>query len=169
MSIAKQDRLNLRLAKSIEDLKKLHPISVEFHSESRFRDIKYSAGKRDALWQKTLSKPDFFGMIMVELGDEVVGYSFVSAGEYIVGTDALLTTVFAFYVRSHFRGTLVGGKAAIRLVTAIKRWSEARNAQEILVHATSGIDIERTDRFFRRARFNVIGGNYALRLIDSSK
>ena len=37
-----------------------------------------------------------------------------------------------------------------------------RGAVEIQVHATSGIEISRTDRFLRHAGFRQVGGNYSL-------
>jgi len=36
--------------------------------------------------------------------------------------------------------------------------------REVILHVTSGIDLDRTDRFVRKAGFRLFGTNYALRL-----
>jgi len=157
-------KISLRLANSISDLEYLRPVSVEFHSESRFQDIPYSHKKRDDLFIKAINEPNYYALIIAELEDEPVGFIFCTAGEYLVGYKDLITTVYSFYVRKKFRGTLAGGKAAVRLLAGVVKWSEARDVREVMIHVTSGIDVQRTDRFLRRAKFGVIGANYSLRL-----
>lgn len=156
--------LVLRLATTIGDLEFLRPVSVELHSESRFSDIPYSHKKRDDLFARALDDPDRYALIIAELAGEPVGFIFCTVGEYLVGYGDLITTVYSFYVRRKYRGTLVGGKAAVRLISGVIKWSDARDAREVMIHVTSGIDIKRTDKFLRRAKFGVIGANYSLRL-----
>ena len=163
-SAAKQGKISIRLANSISDLEFLRPVSVEFHAESRFADIGYSHKKRDDLFMKAINNPAFYVLIIAERDDEPVGFLFATAGEYLVGYGDLITTVYSFYVRRKFRASLVAGKAALKLLSAVVKWSEARNVREVMIHVTSGIDLQRTDRFLRRARFAVVGGNYSLRL-----
>ena len=157
-------KLNLRLAGSVADLEYLRPVSVEFHEESRFGDIPYSHKKRDDLFMNALRDRARYAPMIAELGGEPVGFLFCSTGEYLVGYRDRITTVYSFYVRRKYRSTLVGGRAAVRLLSAAVRWSEVREVREIMIHVTSGIDVRRTDRFLRRAKFAVIGANYSLRL-----
>ncbi len=157
-------KLNLRLADSIADLEYLRPLSLELHAESRWRDIPYSHKKRDDLFMNAIDNKKRYALMIAELADEPVGFLFCTVGEYLVGYDQLITTVYSFYVRKKFRGTLLGGRAAVRLLSGVTRWSEARNVREIMIHATSGIDLKRTDRFLRRARFGLVGGSYSFRL-----
>ncbi len=159
-----QRRISLRLANSISDLEYLRPVSLEFHAESRFCDIAYSHKKRDDFFMKAIDDPKFYALIIAELEGDPVGFIFCTAGEYLVGYGELITTVYSFYVRKKYRFTLAGGKAAVRLLSGVVKWSEARNVREVMIHVTSGIDMKRTDRFLRRARFGVIGANYSLRL-----
>ena len=163
----KQGKISLRLAKSVSDLEYLRPVSLEFHAESRFGDIAYSHKKRDDLFMKAIENPRYYALVIAEREDEPVGFIFATVGEYLVGYGDLITTVYSFYVRRKFRASLAGGKAAVRLLSSIVKWSEARNAREVMIHVTSGIDLQRTDRFLRRARFGVVGGNYSLRLGQS--
>ncbi|MEE4188497.1 MAG: GNAT family N-acetyltransferase [Roseobacter sp.] len=157
-------KIKLRLASAISELEYLRPVSLELHGESRYADIPYSHKKRDDLFIRAINEQQHYALFIAELDDEPVGFLFCTVGEYIVGYGDLITTVYSFYVRHKYRGTLVGGKAAIRLVASVVKWSEQRKAREVMIHATSGIDVQRTDRFLRRARFGIIGGNYSLRL-----
>lgn len=157
-------RVILRLADRAADLEMLRPLSVEFHEESHFRDIPYSHKKRDDLFMRAIDEPAHWGLLIAEHGGDPVGFSFITAGEYIVGYDALMTTVYSIYVRKNIRGTFLGGRVALRLLTAIKRWSERRNCREIMIHVTSDIDIDRTHRTLSRVGFMPVGMNYALNL-----
>ena len=84
------------------------------------------------------------------------------AGTYMTGGDAILVTVQTLYVGASFRRSLLGGRIATRMLAGAVRWAEARNAREIMIHVTTGIDVARTDRFLRKAGFATLGGNYAL-------
>jgi hypothetical protein len=157
-------KLNIRLANSESDLDYLLPVSLELHNSSRFRDIEYSREKRDRLFMKAIENPNASALFVAEIDDIPVGFLFCGIGEYIVGTGQLFTSVHSFYVRESYRHALIGGRAAVRLLASVVNWSQARGAREVMIHVTSGIDIQRTDKFLRRANFNVIGANYALRL-----
>lgn len=157
-------KITTRMAGTLADLEYLRPVSLELHAEGRFRDIPYSYSKRDDLFSKAIDAPEFYALMIAELDNEPVGFLFCTVGEYIVGYDDLITTVYSFFVRKKYRGTLAGGKAAIQLLTAAVKWSQVRDVREVMIHVTSGIDVQRTDKFLRRAKFGVIGANYSLRL-----
>lgn len=159
-----KSELNLRFAKSKEDIDFLWPLLLELHDESRFRDIPLARAKCDRLLSKAFDNPDQYALVLAETGDGPIGFVFCSVGEFLVGTDDLMTTVFAFYVRERARATMIGGRAAIRLLSTIIEWSRKRRSREVMIHVTSGIDIQRADKFLRRARFKVVGANYAFSL-----
>ncbi len=158
------DKMTIRLANNEQDFALLRPVSLELHAESRFADIPYSFAKRDKLFRQAIDSPQTHALIIVEYKQQPIGFLFCAIGEYMVGTDVLLTTVYSFYVRQHYRSNAIGGRTAIRLLSAAIKWSQARNSNEIMIHVTSGINIQRTDHFLRKARFNAIGANYALKL-----
>lgn len=164
-----RSKLHVRLADSLQDLEFLRPVSLEFHAEARFRDIPYSHKKRDDLFAQALNKPNRFALLIAEYGEQPVGFLFCAVGEYIVGYQDLITTVYSFYVRKQYRSTLIGGKAALRLLNGVVKWSKPRRVREIMIHVTSGIDIQRTDKFLRRTGFGVVGANYALRLANDKE
>ena len=73
----------------------------------------------------------------------------------------LVATAISFFVTKKVRTSLRGGEAAIRLLKGYLRWAALRKAQDVQVHVTSGIDLNRTHRFMQKAGFVPIGGNYA--------
>lgn len=158
------DKMTIRLADSDQDLTLLRPVSLELHAESRFANIPYSIVKRDKLFIQAINSPQTHALIIVEYKQQPIGFLFCAIGEYIVGTNVLLTTIYSFYVRKQYRSNAIGGRTAIRLLSAAIKWSRARNSKEIMIHVTSGIHIQRTDHFLRRAGFNTIGANYALQI-----
>jgi GNAT superfamily N-acetyltransferase len=121
---------------------------------------------RGDLFSQALSKPDRYALMVAEYKGESIGFLFCTAGEYLVGYKDLITTVYSYYVRKKYRGSVIGGKAAVRLLSGAVKWSKVRNVREVMIHVTSGINIQRTDKFLRRAGFGVIGANYSLSLAN---
>jgi hypothetical protein len=164
VQVSKKSQIIVRLALAEEDIELTRPLSVELHAESRFSNIPYSHKKRDKLFKQALDKPEVFALMIAEYNGMPIGFLFCTAGEYIVGQDELLTTVYSFYVSKKYRGYIVGGKAAISLLNSVVKWSKNRKVTEIMIHVTTGININRIDKFLRHAGFVVTGGNYALSL-----
>lgn len=156
-----RSHIALRFAKTKADVDKVFPLMVELHETSRFHSIPLSREKCNRFASRAFDNPDRHALVLAEIDDEPIGFIFCSLSEFMVGTDALLTSVIAFYVGRRHRATMAGGKAAIRLLSTIIEWSRKRGSREVMIHVTSGIDIQRTDRFLRRANFKVIGANYS--------
>lgn len=153
--------LVMRLANSDEDLEFLRPVIVEFHKESHFSSVPISHEKIDNMFFDALANPDHAAVMMAAFNDEPVGFLYCVAGEYLSGCDATVTTIHTYYVRPKFRRSVLGARVAIRLLKAAVRWAEQRRSREIILHVTSGIDIQRTDRFVTKAGFRIFGANYS--------
>ena len=119
---------------------------MAFHTESHFGDIPFSEQKRDRLLARALDRPDRFALLIAAYDDRPVGFLYCSISDYVVGRDDLITTILSFYIGGEFRNSIIGARAAVRLLKGAVRWSEARAAREVLVHATAGIDVTRADR-----------------------
>lgn len=50
----------------------------------------------------------------------------------------------------------------MRLINAIKIWSDTRGAKQVLVHVTTGSNLKSTDRLLRRSGATLIGGGYVV-------
>jgi len=164
-----QDRprkLNLRLAEQADDLAALQPLLAEFHDESHFAGVPLSMEKIGAMFDEALARPDRFGVMIADYAETPIGFLYCFAGEYFGGHTALVTTIHSYYVSRRHRRSVLGARAATRLLKGAIRWSEQRQVREVILHVTSGIEIDRTDRFVRKAGFRMFGANYALRLTD---
>jgi hypothetical protein len=49
-------------------------------------------------------------------------------------------------------------------MVAFRQWAENRGAFELNAGVSSGVELQRMDKFFRRLGFRFTGGNYSLRL-----
>jgi hypothetical protein len=81
-----------------------------------------------------------------------------------VGCYIKMATNHVLYISGTLRETVLGGRVAIKLMRLFIDWAKSNGADEINVHATSGIDPERTDRFLKRLGLQPYGGNYTVRL-----
>lgn len=75
-------------------------------------------------------------------------------------TNALVAHDHAFFVVPEYRGS----SAAIKLLKVFHRWAEKRNAEILNVSQRVGVEMERFDRFMRRAGFEPRGMNFSMTL-----
>ncbi len=54
--------------------------------------------------------------------------------------------------------------AGLKLLAAFRNWAENRDVFELSVGISSGVELEKMDRFLKRLGFRQTGGNYALEL-----
>ncbi|WP_425089657.1 N-acetyltransferase family protein [Stappia sp.] len=161
-------RLRLRLARNDKsDYRAALALAREFHGRTMFRDSPFSEAKARRLFERAVAQPERYGLVLAErwgradgAAGGLVGFAYVQAGEYFLAERDLLATVLALVTRQEIAGTPLGGRAALRLVAALRQWARERACKHVLVHATGGIEPARTDRFFRRCGFKVVGGNY---------
>ncbi|GAB5540178.1 MAG: hypothetical protein Salg2KO_22810 [Salibacteraceae bacterium] len=59
----------------------------------------------------------------------------------------------------------MGGKVGVKLLRLVTEWAKAQDAEEMHIHATSGIEPNRADKMLTRMGFETIGGNYVVRLV----
>lgn len=160
--------VQVRMLRAEQDIEATWHLSLALHRESRYAKLRMDKTKRnDYLRENMLGKPDRFGMLIAEWRGRPVGYLACAANRFLYG-DEIITSCLAFYVQPAFRKTLLGGRIAVKLLDAYRRWAANRRAVEIQFHVTSGIDIAATDRFLRRAGFRQSGGNYALGLLPQT-
>lgn len=161
---ANANSVQVRLLRTEHDIESTWPLSLALHRESRYAKLRMDKTKRnDYLRENMLGKPDRFGFLIAEWRGRPVGYLACAANRFLYG-DENIASCLAFYVQPTYRKTLLGGRIAVKLLDAYRRWAVNRRAVEIQFHVTSGIGIAATDKFLRRAGFGQTGGNYALAL-----
>lgn len=145
-------------------------LAREAHRNTIFRDILFSADKASATIYRAMAQPDRNGLIYAAPGsdaslaeDGLYGFASVHAGEYFLGTGTLIATVQTLNISQKLSGTSLGGKFALRLVQAVRRWARTRNCEHLLVHVINGMGVEDADKFFRRCGLKTIGGKHVVR------
>lgn len=141
-------------------------LAREAHQNTIFRDIPFSEEKARAIFEKATAQPNRFGLIYAVPGgrtlaeDGLYGFASVHAGEYFLGSGTLIATVQTLNISGSLSGKMLGGKVALRLMQAIRKWAKARRCSYILVHVTNGMSASESDQFFRRCGMATVGGNY---------
>ena len=156
--------LSVRLLTSERDIEETLPLALAARAESRFSEYPLDADRyRRFLAERFVADPVRYGFLIARHGERAVGMLACQAQRLIFG-DVTVASCLWFYVLASCRRTLLGGRVAVRLVDAGRRWALNRKAVEWQMYVTSGIHIGQTDRLFRRLGFRQTGGNYAMRL-----
>ena len=156
--------VSVRLLANEHDIEETLPVALAARAESRFRDYPLDADRyRRFLAERFVADPKRYGFLIARHGERAVGMLACQAQRLIFG-EVTVASCLWFYVLGSCRRTLLGGRVAVRLVDAGRRWALNRKAVEWQMYVTSGIHIGQTDRLFRRLGFRQTGGNYAMRL-----
>lgn len=161
--IINKNRLIIASAKNKEDVESVSFLVEQAHDESWFRDYPYSQEKQNKFLMNSLHSPDKNILLIARYDGLPIGVLFAACDEYILGYDFLMTNVYGLYVEKKFRGSLLGGRAAVGMLKICLRWSKSKGSRELMIHATAAINSARTDKFFRKLRFRYLGGNFSLR------
>lgn len=145
------------------DVLQLLDIAMEYHAESRYSAVPFSRDKFLRSFGRTVKSPNTLSLV-AEYDGRSVGLMGAKVGEYFLGTGMKVATNYIFYVSPHIRGSFMGGKIAVRLMRIFMDWSRSAGAEEVNIHAVSGITPAQTDKFLRNAGFETYGGNYARKL-----
>jgi hypothetical protein len=143
------------------DIAQIIPLARAAHDESRFSYIPFSEDKVQKIVLTALEDRSRHGMMLAVKGQVLIGMAYCSVGELHIGTGVLLTTIHNINVQRSIRSSLSGGRAALGLFKGIETWSQARGAQEVLFHVTSGVDLARAHKLVKRVGYEFIGGSYA--------
>ena len=156
--------LTIRLLENDLDIDETLPLALEAHKESRHRGLPFDSVRRFRfVAERFLDDPVRFGFLIARNRERPLGMLTCFA-QKLHFSDVMGVSCLSFYVLSEYRRTLLGGRVAMALLQAGRRWAMNRRAVEFQVHVTSGIQIVRTDRAMRRLGFRQVGGNYALEL-----
>ena len=160
VSIGVEKRLRFALLDDERNISDVVYLAREFHEESRFGNIPFAPEKVKAISQIILQDPSHQAVTVCRERGEAVGAMHGSAGEYNIGKGVIVSTFHSLFVLPRIRKTLLSGRVTLGLMRGVEKWSRARGAKEILFHATSDIDLERTHTFIQRLGHRFIGGSY---------
>ena len=152
------------LLRSTDEVEAFLPMARAAHEASTFSFVAFDEAKARRLGMRALERPDRHGALLAWHQERPAGFLPCSAGEYMIGSGAILVTIQALYVDPGLRRGLSGGRAAIGLLAGARSWARARKATAVLMHVTSGVAAARTHRMVRRSQGGHIGGNYVWKL-----
>ena len=130
------------------------------HEESIFGDLPFSEKKFKALFDRGIKRPKTHLGLKATIDGRIIGFAYCYLGEYYVATGGLIATINVLYVDKEVRESLLGGKAALKLLRGIMKWARASKVFCLMIHVTSGLNIEILGRFFKKMKYNQTGGNY---------
>jgi GNAT superfamily N-acetyltransferase len=67
-----------------------------------------------------------------------------------------------FYVEPEYRGS----RAAIKLVNALESWAKEKGIEDLYLGQTTGVDVDKTQDFYERLGYKVVGVNTIKHLKD---
>ena len=156
--------VSVRVLRSERDIDETLPLALAAHGESRHRGYPLDAERRRRfLTERFLADRTRYGFLIARCRDTPVGMLTCFA-ERLYYTDVTVVSCLSFYVMDECRRTLLGGRVAVKLLDAGRRWAANRRAVELQVHVTNGVHIGQTDRMLRKLGFRQTGGNYAVGL-----
>ena len=157
-------RISIRLLDNERDIDETLPLTLAAHEESRHREHPLDPERRRRfLAERFLADRTRYGFLVARYGGRPVGM-LTCLAERLHYTDVTVVSCLSFYVLAEYRRSLLGGRIAVKLLDAGRRWALNRRAVELQLHVTSGIHIGQTDRVFRKLGFRQTGGNYTLGL-----
>ena len=154
----KGKQFKVRLAKNNKDVDKLLDLLDDYINETPTELLAPDREHIKTIWRGFMqNKQQQFAPMLAEKDDKVIGFLLGKIGQYN-NTNILAAQNVGFYVHPDYRGT----RAALMLVGAYKRWAEFSGARLLIMSVMSGIDLAKTDRFFKKTGFNLAGGNYQM-------
>lgn len=147
-----------------QEIAEVLEIGREFHGESRFGRFAFSEDKFAKLFGRSIADPDDSIAVYVQLNGKTVGVLSAAIGDYYLSAEARLATIYILYVSASVRHSLLGGRVGIKLIRMVSDWAKAQGAEELHIHATSGIAPKQTDKMLKRLGFETYGGNYVGRV-----
>lgn len=155
----KQQGIVIRSARLI-DWPQVMKLAQAMHAESRFSKFQLKEEKLRKVFEGQLNNPRVACCLLAENDDEKVVGMLVGYVVELFFTNALIAQDRVFFVLPEFRGS----SAAVRLLTAFRKWAENRGVKELNINMSVAIDMPRFERFMLHMGFTNCGSNFYYRL-----
>lgn len=149
--------MNIRLFRE-SDLDQCLELGRIMHEESSFRVHPFVPERVAALATVCMTDSRFVAFV-AERDGRIMGMFVGLIGDHYF-SDATYATDMLLYVHPQDRGST----AAIRLMSTFEKWAVDKGCCEIRVGAATGIDPQKTDRFFRGIGYSQCGIQYLKRI-----
>tara|TARA_R110000822_G_scaffold74370_3_gene178647 strand:- start:860 stop:1330 length:471 start_codon:yes stop_codon:yes gene_type:complete len=143
------------------DFAEIIELGRQMQQESVYRHFNFSENKCAMLLHTCITNPDtHFARIAVTGADEIVGILLGEISEHYFGTD-LIASDYLWYVAPAHRGS----KAGLMLLNDFQAWAKERSAAEVYIGVSSGVSAEKTGALLCKLGYDLVGGNYKLRVV----
>ncbi|WP_408595562.1 N-acetyltransferase family protein [Limnohabitans sp.] len=147
--------ISIRFA-CLDDWPKIVKLATAMHAESRFSKLKLDEQKLRNIFLEQLSSPRVACCLLAYKSDGIVVGMLVGFVTEFFFTRQLVAQDRVFFVLPEYRGT----SAAVRLLTAFRKWAENRNVQELNINMSVAVDMPRFERFMTHMGFAKCGTNF---------
>lgn len=146
---------------TLEDIPTLVEIGHSYHEESRFKRYGYDPVKLAANLKALIEDKSGVRCFFVADDANKQPYALIIGciESYFFSNEPVAQSMI-FWVHPKHRG----GSAALKLVTAFRKWAENRKAFEVAIGVNSAVHIDVADKFFKKLGFQLTGGNYSMAL-----
>ena len=155
----KEADISIRHA-SLSDWPQFMHLALAMHAESRFSNYKLSQEKLRQVFERQLRAKEIACCLLAQRRDGKVVGMLLGYTLELFFTDAQIAQDLVFFVLPEFRGC----SAAIRLLTAFRKWAEMRDVHELNINMSVAVDMKRFDRFMTHTGFTNCGSNFYYRL-----
>lgn len=132
---------------TLEDIETIVEIGKVMHQESSYRDLPYDCEKVGALMGGLIDGN--YGVVFVaENGGEIIGGIAGGVTQFWF-CDESHGFDYCFFVHPEHRG----GSAAFRLLLAFELWCKRMGAKYMDIGITTGVNIDKTTRFYEKMGF----------------
>lgn len=139
------------------DVDRMVAMGQAMHAESTCAHLNFNAAKFKNLLLSAAASPNRLALVAAS-GEQLHGMLLGYVVEYFFGNDKVASDQLV-YVAPNWRGTL----AAKKLITAYRDWAASLGAKEVGLGTTTGVNTERTGRFYERLGFARVGAVYKWR------
>lgn len=144
-----------------DDINDLAKIIRETHADSLFSDLPIDEGKVERLLREAVSGRGGQIVVLAECRSGIVGAIHAVIGQHIICGGGQILSIQNLLVAKRIRGTLIGGRVSIRLLSAVTDLGRSRGAVLGTMNAMSGISPKGVHRIAGKIGMKVVGGNYA--------
>ena len=141
-----------------DDVTRLVVLGLAMHAESRYSRFAVNLEKTEAFFRGVIDDPS--AIVLVE-GDPIHAM-FVGYVQPFWWSDELESFDLLLYVLPEHRGK---GYAAAKLVSAYAKEAVKRGVMDPKLGETTGLDSERTGRFFERMGFRRLGAVFTFQTV----
>ena len=165
-----KNNIIIRLAKEEDRRRGPRIIARTLHEKTVFSYIPWSDKKFDRMCDEIIKLPPNKVGLVAELsgpnGNQVLGFAFLTCGEYFAGEGHIVTTVqtIAVDTRNFMPTTII--QTFTRLIKGAKKWAETRvkkgEQATVVINVTTGVNLKGTDELLRLAGARCVGGGYVV-------